>query len=607
MGVRLVLRLVSRLVTRFTPLGLGMAALGSASVASFYSPPSFASIWDLLTNKRGVSQASVPKDSPRIELVGTLPADTELELIGFYYSSICTEKEMYFPSGDIANPQWRTKGTTSQLRQVVTSLHNASHFTQSVALQGGGSCEWQLTNIQLNMSLLPSHRLWQEAQSLKKQYLAELPVAKVKDEALEKDAFKQSFDLIPTAKEADAASVDSNDATLSFSPIYYPIYSYAPEDKQPFDVGLKSSLQREVSDRWSLQYSRRIRLTDERVTRVSFTPQIAEDYAVNIHILDKKSKVSYPDGTEFTYIKVGLQLYPYGSAESRFNSLQRSAHLEDKRQLAKIYDSGIEHVFEGDKAKAEVLYRELGEAGDMESINWLRERARWGYIKDGQYWLEHAAKLGDIQAQLELINQPLSVIPLGKVNTGQAKIRERQAWQTLTELTKRGIPQAVSTMAYYQVFSCSPYFDTTAALDNYRKSVKAQPDLARDAAETYYYFKEDLAQAREFFEIAAEREIDVAAEYAGILLAAEQRDPKRARYWLEKVVTAGDKQYIQRDVLGYAYFRLASLLDAGEEGDADPKRAITLYQQSIELGEGFSNDYQAKAKERLQSLQERHL
>ncbi|MGL5488720.1 MAG: tetratricopeptide repeat protein, partial [Shewanella sp.] len=412
---------------------------------------------------------------------------------------------------------------------------------------------------------------------------------------------------IPTAKEAGAASVDSNDATLSFSPIYYPIYTYAPEDKQPFDVGLKSSLQREVSDQWSLQHSRRIHLADERVTRVNFTPQIAEDYAVNIHILDKKSKVSYPDGTEFTYIKAGLRLYPYGSAQSRFNSLQRSARLEDKRQLAKIYDSGIEQVFEGDKAKAEVLYRELGEAGDMESINWLRERASWGYIKDGQYWLERAAKLGDIQAQLELINQPLSVIPMGKVNTGQAKIREQQAWQTLTELTKQGIPQAVSTMAYYQVFSCSPYFDTTAALDNYRKSVKAQPDLARDAAETYYYFKEDLAQAREFFEIAAEREIDVAAEYAGILLAAEQRDPKRARYWLEKVVTAGDKQYIQRDVLGYAYFRLASLLDAGEGGDADPKRAITLYQQSIELGEGVSNDYQAKAKERLQSLQERHL
>nr|WP_307955309.1 hypothetical protein [Shewanella putrefaciens] len=241
---------------------------------------------------------------------------------------------------------------------------------------------------------------------MKKQYLAELPVAKVKDEALEKDAFKQSFDLIPTLKEADAASVDSNDATISFSPIYYPIYSYAPEDKQPFDVGLKSSLQREVSDRWSLQHSRRIRLTDERVTRVNFTPQIAEDYAVNIHILDRKAKVSYPDGTEFTYIKADLRLYPYDSAKSRFNSLQRSARLEDKRQLAKIYDSGIEHVFEGDKAKAEVLYRELGEAGDMESINWLRERARWGYIKDGQYWLERAAKLGDIQAQLELINQP---------------------------------------------------------------------------------------------------------------------------------------------------------------------------------------------------------
>lgn len=603
MGVRLVLKLVPRLVTRLTPLGLGLTVLGCALVGSFYSPQSFASIWDLFTNKRGVSQTSVPKDSPRIELVGTLPADTELELIGFYYSSICTEKEMYFPSGDIANPQWRTKGTTSQLRQVVTSLHSASHFTQSVALQGGGSCEWQLTNIQLNMSLLPSHRLWQEAQSLKKQYLAELPVAKVKDEALEKDAFKQSFDLIPTLKEADAVSVDSNDATISFSPIYYPIYSYAPEDKQPFDVGLKSSLQREVSDRWSLQHSRRIRLTDERVTRVNFTPHIAEDYAVNIHILDRKAKVSYPDGTEFTYIKADLRLYPYDSAKSRFNSLQRSARLEDKRQLAKIYDSGIEHVFKGDKAKAEVLYRELGEAGDMESINWLRERARWGYIKDGQYWLERAAKLGDIQAQLELINQPLSVIPLGKVNTGQAKIREQQAWQALTELTKQGIPQAVSTMAYYQVFSCSPYFDTTAALDNYRKSVKAQPDLAQGAAETYYYFKEDFKQAEEFWDIAAEQDLYSAAEFANILMTDKYKNVAKARYLLEKVANYGAEQGLQNNIMGTAYFQLATLLENADSGDKDLGRALALYQMSIDLAAGFSNDYETQAKARVQALQ----
>lgn len=598
MGVRFVLRFVLKLVTRFTPLSLGIAVFGCALVGSFYSPQSFASIWDLLTNMRGVSQVSAPKDSHRIELVGTLPADTELELIGFYYSSICTEKEMYFPSGDIANPQWRTKGTTSQLRQVVTSLHNASHFTQSVALQGGGSCEWQLTDIKLNMSLLPSHRLWQEAQSLKKQYLAELPAAKVKDEALEKDALEQSFDLIPTSK-----SPDSNDATISFSPIYYPVYSYSPEDKQPFNAGLKNSLQREAANLWDLHNSRRIRLTDKQVTRVNFTPQIAEDYAVNIHTLGNKAKVSYPDGTEFSYSIADLRLYPYDSPESRFTSLQRSARLEDKKQLAKIYDSGIVYVFEGDKAKAEVLYRELGEAGDMQSINWLRERARWGYIKDGQYWLERAAKLGDIQAQLELINQPLSVIPRGKVNTGQAKIREQQAWQALSELTKQGIPQAVSTMAYYQVFSCSPYFNPSAALDNFRQSVKAQPDLAQGAAETYYYFKEDFKQAEEFWDIAAEQDLYSAAEFANILMTDKYKNVAKAQYLLEKVANYGAEQGLQNNIMGTAYFQLATLLENGDSGDKDLGRVLALYQKSIDLAAGFSNDYETQAKARVQALQ----
>ncbi|MEE2030505.1 hypothetical protein DIKCMJMK_04429 [Shewanella oneidensis] len=136
-------------------------------------------------------------------------------------------------------------------------------------------------------------------------------------------------------------------------------------------------------------------------------------------------------------------------------------------------------------------------------------------------------------------------------------------------------------MAYYQVFSCSPYFNASAALDNYRKSVKARPDLARDAAETYYYFKEDFEQSEEFWEIAAEQDLFAAAELANILLLEHHRDAtSRARYWLGKVTTLGVDKGLQKDILGNAYFQLATLLDTGEGGAVDSKAALALYQQS---------------------------
>jgi len=64
----------------------------------------------------------------------------------------------------------------------------------------------------------------------------------------------------------------------------------------------------------------------------------------------------------------------------------------------------------------------------------------------------------------------------------------------------------------------------------------------------------------------------------------------------------GAKQGLQADILGNAYFQLATLLDKGEGGSTDPKRALALYQQSIEMAASFSNDYEAKAKDRVQAL-----
>lgn len=189
------------------------------------------------------------------------------------------------------------------------------------------------------------------------------------------------------------------------------------------------------------------------------------------------------------------------------------------------------------------------------------------------------------------------------VNTGADKVRETQAWQQLNQLVDQGLPEARSLMAFYQVLSCSPYFNATTALENYRQSVKAQPDLARDAAETYYYFKEDFEQSEEFWIIAAERDLYAAAELANILLLEPYRDTVNARYWLEKVTTLGAKQGLQADILGNAYFQFATLLDKGEGGPADAKAALTLYQQSIEMAERFSNDYAARAKERVQLLE----
>ncbi|MGL5667146.1 MAG: sel1 repeat family protein, partial [Shewanella sp.] len=138
---------------------------------------------------------------------------------------------------------------------------------------------------------------------------------------------------------------------------------------------------------------------------------------------------------------------------------------------------------------------------------------------------------------------------------------------------------------------------------NYRLSVQADPALAHSAASDYYYWLEDFAQSQEFWQIAAERDLYVAAEYADILLKPATRDAYQARIWLEKVVSQGDKQGIQRDVLGHAYFQLASLLDTGEGGSVEPERALAFYQHSIELAKSFTNDYEAKAKARVQALE----
>lgn len=568
-------------------------------LGGLYSPYSHASIWDLFSHSSGGHQDTITKDSHRIEVTGTVPADSELELIGFYYSSICTEKEMYFPSGDIVHPKWRTKGTTSQLRKVISSTDGASNFTLSLALHKGGRCQWKLTNININMSILPNHHLWRETQSLKEQYLAELPVAKRNNKEFAQKNFEQSFNLIPVSKPMGSAKKPKGD---SIEPIYYPVYIY-DNNTHLFNVKLKSNLQREVTNLWDMQNEAYISLSNELVTQVNFNPLIDENYALHVYLGDKKAKVLYPDETAFTYPIADLRLYPYGSPESRFKSLLHSSRIEDKKKLANIYNSGILYVFEADKIKAEALYRELGEAGDMEAIDWLRERAGWGYIKDGQYWLERAAKLGNLKAKLELINQPLSVILHEKNNVGKAKIHELQAWKELTKLAGQGIAEAKSQMALYQVLSYSPYYDAAAALDNYRQSVKIQPDLASDAAETYYYIKDDFAQAEEFWVIAAERDLYAAAMLADVLLSDEHKNAYKARYWLAKVTTWGAKQGLEINVLGKAYFQLASLLDKGEGGEVDANAALGLYRQSLEIASTYSSDYQVLATQRVKELE----
>lgn len=62
-------------------------------------------------------QTTPPKTAQRFEFTGTLPAHTQLELVGYYTSSVCTRKEIRFPSGDIANPYRATLNKSSLLRQ----------------------------------------------------------------------------------------------------------------------------------------------------------------------------------------------------------------------------------------------------------------------------------------------------------------------------------------------------------------------------------------------------------------------------------------------------------------------------------------------------------
>ncbi|MCS6119395.1 sel1 repeat family protein [Shewanella baltica] len=591
----------------------------ACSAGLMFASPVMASFWEsLFRSELPVDQVTAPADSQRFEFVGVLPANTQLELVGYYASSICTRKEIRFPSGDLANPYRATLEETSVLRQVISSGSEASEFSLPLALNGGGDCQWHLEDLMLDVTILPNHPLWQRAKTLQRVYLAKLQGTSVDAAQLASqtalptqvsshDDFYLSHELnidpIHAGSEADNSLLATT--PLSLAPVYYPVFIHYPEEDKPFEARLKSSLQR-TSSLWASPYTQAVRRGDEAVMRVNFNPQIAEHYEVDVWYQPDTVEVKYPDGTQYAYANSEVKLYAYGKPESQIKTLAQSAKAEDKRLLARIYELG--HALPKDEAKAQEYYREAAEAGDIEALHWMLDQAGYaGLIDEKTYWLGRAASFGDKEAKLELIHLPLSAIERGLVNTGEDKVNETQAWQQLNQLVDQGMPEASSLMAFYQLLPYSPYFDANAALENYRLSVKAKPELAHAAASDYYYLADNFAAGEEFWQIAAERDLYAAAEFANILLSETHRDAVNARYWLARVTTLGAKQGLQADILGNAYYQLATLLDKGEGGAVDAKTALTLYQQSIEIAERFSNDYEARAKDRVQVLEQLRL
>lgn len=591
----------------------------ACSAGLMFASPVMASFWEsLFRSELPVDQVTAPADSQRFEFVGVLPANTQLELVGYYASSICTRKEIRFPSGDLANPYRATLEETSVLRQVISSGSEASEFSLPLALNGGGDCQWHLEDLMLDVTILPNHPLWQRAKTLQRDYLAKLQGTSVDAAQLASqtalptqvsshDDFYLSHELnidpIHAGSEADNSLLATT--PLSLAPVYYPVFIHYPEEDKPFEARLKSSLQR-TSSLWASPYTQAVRRGEEAVMRVNFNPQIAEHYEVDVWYQPDTVEVKYPDGTQYAYANSEVKLYAYGKPESQIKTLAQSAKAEDKRLLARIYELG--HALPKDEAKAQEYYREAAEAGDIEALHWMLDQAGYtGRIDEKTYWLGRAASFGDNEAKLELIHLPLSAIERGLVNTGEDKVRETQAWQQLNQLVDQGLPEASSLMAFYQLLPYSPYFNANAALENYRLSVKAKPELAHAAASDYYYLADNFAAGEEFWQIAAERDLYAAAELANIWLSETHRDAVNARYWLARVTTLGAKQGLQADILGNAYFQLATLLDKGEGGAVDAKTALTLYQQSLEIAERFSNDYEARAKDRVQVLEEMRL
>uniref|UniRef100_Q0HZB2 Sel1 domain protein repeat-containing protein n=1 Tax=Shewanella sp. (strain MR-7) TaxID=60481 RepID=Q0HZB2_SHESR len=577
------------------------------SLSLFNSAPVWAGFWDSLWQRElPVDQTTPPKDAQRFEFSGSLPSHTQLELVGYYTSSVCTRKEIRFPNGDIANPYRATLNKSSVLRQSLESGATATSFGLSLALQGGGDCDWQLEDLVLDLTLLPSHPVWQKVQSLKDKYLHTSPLLTSNElpaKASPHDGFYLSQEL--TIEPVFAGSEEDTNLVaalpLSLNPVYYPVLIYSPKTDSPFEVKLKSNLQ-SSSRLWSSSVTKLVRFDKQPVLRVQFNPEILPDYQVNVWRQPELISVHYPDGTEYRYPRGDVHLYAYGKPESMLNTLSESRKAEDKRLLAQIYWAG--HALTQDKEKARKFYREAAEGDDLIAIQWMQSQAAYaGEVELSRYWLQRAARLGDVEAKLELIRQPFETILQGKPNTAEAKSAEVKAWQQLNQLVSQGVPEAMSMMALYQALPWSPYHDSATALANYRLSVQADPALAISAASDYYYLLEDFEQSQEFWQIAAERDLYAAAEYADILLKPDTRDVHQVRIWLEKVVSQGAKQGMPRDVLGRAYFQLASLLDTGEGGSVEPERALALYQHSIELAKSFTNDYEAKAKARVQALE----
>ncbi|MEI8616213.1 hypothetical protein P4S54_22155 [Shewanella sp. PP-He15 brown] len=370
----------------------------ACSAGLMFASPVMASFWQsLFRSELPVDQVTAPADSQRFEFVGVLPANTQLELVGYYASSICTRKEIRFPSGDLANPYRATLEKTSVLRQVISSGSKASEFSLPLALNGGGDCQWHLEDLMLDVTILPNHPLWQRAKTLQRDYLAKLQGTSVDAAQLASqtalptqvsshDDFYLSHELnidpIHAGSEADNSLLATT--PLSLAPVYYPVFIHYPEEDKPFEARLKSSLQR-TSSLWASPYTQAVRRGEEAVMRVNFNPQIAEHYEVDVWYQPDTVEVKYPDGTQYAYANSEVKLYAYGKPESQIKTLAQSAKAEDKRLLARIYELG--HALPKDEAKAQEYYREAAEAGDIEALHWMLDQAGYaGRIDEKTYW-----------------------------------------------------------------------------------------------------------------------------------------------------------------------------------------------------------------------------
>ncbi|MGL5241302.1 MAG: hypothetical protein ACRC85_11020 [Kluyvera ascorbata] len=351
----------------------------------------------------------------RVNLHGNVPEHTELVVNAEYASRTCTGDKVIYPYPD--EPE--KKETVSLVSQTFSAKEKTYPYSINLPYKNIGECGWKLVHIAAQFYTSESQKTTNDKPS----YIY----------------FLQVYEYSPRDLPQE----------IAFTPGVYSII---------YDQTKKGISQRQtylaLTDSPPLPWmvknktTQRVNLEEGQKISVLLSPHMMPDYVVhvtNVLSADNKGEITmtYPDGTTFFYgpeaskpqgafSGSGHLLAVFGpeNPESRANTLAKATDAASKTTLAKLYEDsvGIRQAPQN-KEKAQALYSEAANGGDIKAMRWLAHQAEMRKDEKQQsLWLHKMADAGDksglaclIQYQLCKGDDPTRLVDKLRALDGQVR------------------------------------------------------------------------------------------------------------------------------------------------------------------------------------------